>query len=284
MAAMPAFAADQPLPNWLSPLSESVAPRPLSNVDMLTGSLTSPGQSLGEWRGFYIGGQFGFSDANADFTNSTQAPIAYSLRQSTLEQEFSPSTWPVLGTAHHGATGFGGFVGYNFEYLSPNANVVFGFEANYDQAMLSINAPNSPISRITPTDSGGNYYVVNITGSGSVHDLNFGTLRARAGWELGHFLPYMFAGFALGRADVNITETTSGQQCDSTPVCTPFSFTGTAGKNGEWLYGYTAGAGLDFELTHNVFLRGEYEFVQFTKIAATPVYLNTFRVGGGIKF
>jgi outer membrane immunogenic protein len=242
-----------------------------------------------DWRGFYVGGQFGYSDASADFTNSTQAPIAYSLREATVESEFAPSDWPVLGTASHGATGFGGFVGYNTEYVSEYAKVVLGLEANYDQAMLSVVAPNSPISRITPDNS----YGVDITGSGTVTDLNFGTLRARVGWALGNFLPYAFAGVAIGSANVNIAETTVLEQnppssgaCTTlrSPPCSIFTFPGTAGKDGEWMYGGTVGAGLDVALTRNIFVRGEYEFVQFSSVAGMSVQVNTVRIGAGIKF
>jgi opacity protein-like surface antigen len=310
----PAFAADESALPSLLPITESAAPLPpsLRGLDAyeVTGSAPPPlapaptfadrfgllpgYQSVGpanfmNWRGFYVGGQFGYSDGSADFSKSTQAPIAYSLRELTLENEFAPSNWPVLGTANHGAAGFGGFVGYNTQF----EQFVLGVEANYDQASLSFYAPNSPIGRITPADSGGNNYLVTITGSGTITDLNFGTLRARAGWALGNFLPYAFVGVAIGRANVNITETTSGQQnppasgsCSSgsTPPCIAFSATGTAGTNSEWLYGGTIGAGLDVALTPNIFLRAEYEYIQFAPVASTIVSINTGRVGAGIKF
>ena len=240
------------------------------------------------WAGIYIGGQVSYSSAGGDFSKTTQAPLAYSLRELTLEAEQQPSSWPVLGQANHSATGFGGFVGYNTQF----ERLVLGVEANYDQANLSLIAPNSPISRLT--SAGGNTYAVTITGSGSVTNLDFGTLRARAGWALGNFLPYGFAGVAVGHANVNISATVSGtenpqnQPCTplgpATPSCVPFSFTGTAGKNGEWMVGFTVGAGLDVALTRNVFLRAEYEYVQFAPIANLVVDVNTVRGGLGIKF
>jgi outer membrane immunogenic protein len=291
-----------PLVTSAAPQSQSpVAPSPL-----VTGSVP-PSQSpvanefdvlappyrpltrLMDWGGFYVGGQFSYSDASADFTNSTQTPIAYSLRELVLESEFAPSNWPLLGAASHGAVGYGGFVGYNFPY----AQVVFGLEANYDQASLSVVAPNTPIARLVGPASNGDTYLVNITGTGSVTDLNFGTLRARAGWNFGNFLPYVFGGLAIGQANVNISETTSGQQnppavgpCSgaSTPPCTPFSFTGTAGRNSEWLYGAAGGVGLDVAVTRRIFLRAEYEYVHFTPVATVPIDINTIRVGAGIRF
>ena len=119
-------------------------------------------------------------------------------------------------------------------------------------------------------------------------------MRARAGWALGNFLPYAFTGLAVGHANVNIAATVSGtenpqnQPCTlsgpATPACVPFSFTGTAGKNGEWMYGFTFGGGLDVALTRNVFLRAEYEYVQFAPIANLVVDVNTVRGGLGVKF
>ncbi len=293
MVVTPAFAADQAALPWLPPLTENAAP-PTAFADDLGALLDTrsiqPRNSL-DWRGFYVGGQFGYSDASADFSSSTQAPLAYGLRELTLESQFTPSNWPVLGTASHGAAGFGGFVGYDTVYVTQNAKIVLGLEANYDQASLSIVAPNSPISRITPADSQGSNYLVNISGSGTVTNLDFGTLRARAGWALGNFLPYGFVGAAIGRADVNITAAFSGEQnpptsgtCASAPSCVPFSFTGSAGRDSEWLYGLTVGAGLEVALTHNIFLRAEYEYVQFQPVASTTVDINTVRAGAGIKF
>ena len=241
------------------------------------------------WAGFYIGGQVGYSSANTDFSNSTQDPLAFVLRELTLEAVQQPSSWPVLGSATHSHASFGGFVGYNTQY----EHLVLGVEANYNQANLSLTAPNFPISRLT--SAGGNTYLVNITGSGTVTDLNFATLRARGGWAMGNFLPYAFGGLAVGHDNMHISATVSGienpqnQPCTpfpapATPACVPFSFTGTAGKNGEWLYGFTVGAGLDVALTKNVFLRGEYEFVQFAPVDKVQISVNTVRGGVAFKF
>jgi outer membrane immunogenic protein len=237
-----------------------------------------------DWRGLYAGGQVSYSDAHTDFSASTQAPISFALRETDLEETFTPSNWSVLGSANHGGAGFGGFIGYNFEYLTPEMNVVLGFEANFDIASLSTFAPNSPITRTLPVDSAGNSYVVNITGGGQVSNLDFSTLRGRVGWGVGNFLPYAFVGFALGNANVGITETLSGAQCHIL-VCGPLGpYSATAGKDSEWLYGGTVGAGLDVAVSRNFFVRGEYEYVQFQPVSGTNTDINTVRLGGGIRF
>ena len=254
------------------------------DLSWLTGAQPAAPMNVNGWAGIYLGGQVSYSGAGGNFNNTTQGPVAFALRNTTLEEQVMPSNWQVLGQANHGATGFGGFAGYNTQF----ERLVLGVEANYDQANLSLIAPNSPISR--QTSAGGNTYNLTITGSGTVTDLNFGTLRARAGWALGNFLPYGFAGVAVGHANVNIAATVFGQE--NPPVgggaciapCVPFSFTGTAGKSGEWMVGFTFGGGLDVALTRNVFLRAEYEYVQFAPIANLVVDVNSVRGGLGVKF
>ena len=257
------------------------------DLSWITGAQPAAPMNVNGWAGIYLGGQVSYSGAGGNFNNTTQGPVAFALRNTTLEDQVMPSNWQVLGQANHGATGFGGFAGYNTQF----ERLVLGVEANYDQANLSLIAPNSPISR--QTSAGGNTYDLTITGNGSVTDLNFGTLRARAGWALGNFLPYGFAGVAVGHANVNIAATVSGienpqnRPCTPggpTPACVPFSFTGTAGKSGEWMVGFTFGGGLDVALTRNVFLRAEYEYVQFAPIANLVVDVNSVRGGLGVKF
>ena len=255
------------------------------DLSWLTGAQPAAPMNVNGWAGIYIGGQVSYSNAGGDFSKTTQAPLAFALRELTLENEQQPSSWPVLGQANHSAAGFGGFAGYNTQF----ERLILGVEANYDQANLSLTAPNSPISR--RVTAGGIPYDVTVTGSGSVSELNFGTLRARGGWALGNFLPYAFAGVAVGHANVNIVGTTFGVQnpplgcpAGTNPPCVPFSFTGTAGKNGEWMVGFTFGGGLDVALTRNVFLRVEYEYVQFAPIANLVVDVNTVRGGLGVKF
>jgi outer membrane immunogenic protein len=271
MFASPAFAADQPVLPWLPPVSETSAPLHPFGDEL-------PVVRHAGWEGFYIGAQIGYTYGSADFSKSTQAPVAYSLRNTTLEAEYMPSNLQVLGTGTRGVASFGGFIGYNFEYLTPNAKVIMGFEATYEQVGLSLYAPSTPITRVLADVAD----TVTISATGSATDLNYGTLRARAGWAAGNFLPYGFIGLALGRANVNIAETTV--VTENTAPFTAFPLPGTNGTNGEWLYGVTVGAGLDVALTPNLFLRGEYEYVQFQQVAGTTIELNTARFGAGFKF
>jgi outer membrane immunogenic protein len=276
MAVTPAIAADQPVLPLQPQLGGYAEPTP-AIVPVI---VTAP---FADWRGFYIGGLVSYSDVGADFSNATQGPIALSLQQTQVEAQFAPSSWQVLGSAFNGAAGFGGFAGYNAEYLSSYGKVVLGVEANYEHSMVSLVAPNTPISRLVTLNSG-TVDSVTITGAGTLANLDFATLRGRAGWDFNGLLPYMFAGLAVGNTNLNFTETTTLVQNVGTPTVQTFVFPGSAGRSSEWLWGYAVGAGLDVALTHNFFLRGEYEYVQFQPADNTVIEINSVRVGGGFKF
>jgi outer membrane immunogenic protein len=255
--------------------------------------LTEPRAPVGvpakyaDWRGLYAGGQVSYSDTHGDFSGATEAPIAFSLRELAVEQNNFVSQWPVLGTADHGGFGGGGFVGYNFEYLTPDLNVVVGFEANFNIASLSIFSPSTPISR-TVQDGIGDTDYVTITGGGQVSNLDWSTLRARVGWGIDRFLPYAFVGFALGNANVGATETVTLIQVPNTPNPLiprgPFVYSASVGKDSTWLYGVTAGVGLDIAVSRNFFVRTEYEYVQFQPESGVAIDINTVRLGGGVRF
>jgi hypothetical protein len=86
------------------------------------------------------------------------------------------------GTSEPGASGFGDFVGYNFQW----ENVIMGLELNCSHASLNANAPSSPLTRALV---GGIIESVTVNASGSLHISDFVTTRARFGWAIDNFLP-----------------------------------------------------------------------------------------------
>jgi outer membrane immunogenic protein len=84
------------------------------------------------------------------------------------------------GTSEPAAAGFGGFVGYNFQW----ENVIMGLELNYTHASLNANAPSSPLTRALV---GGIIESVTVNASGSLLISDFATTRAR--WAIDKFLP-----------------------------------------------------------------------------------------------
>jgi outer membrane immunogenic protein len=126
------------------------------------------------------------------------------------------------------------------------------------------------------------------------------TLRGRAGWATGNFLPYVFGGVAVGRMDVSrsvtsfvtkredvtttdffgVTTTTRG-----TPFFVPAqSQTLIEQRTNAFVAGWTAGLGMEYMLWSNVFLRGEWEYIKFLSVKNTVVEMNNLRAAIGYKF
>lgn len=258
------------------------APRALAaDLDVLRGSEPVGPAFFTNWTGFYVGGDVGVSDENADFSRATQPSIAFALRHTALENTSHPSELPVLGTADHATLSYGGFLGYNTQWQ----DLMVGVEANVLHTTAALTAPSSPIARSGLSDGQGNSYTVAIAGTGSMANLNYVALRGRAGLILGNFLPYGFIGAVVGMADVNITSTIRAF-CEpgSTATCSNFAVSSTDGRNSALLYGATAGAGLDYAFTQHFFMRGEVEYTRFAQFDNIALTVTSARIGAGFKF
>jgi opacity protein-like surface antigen len=134
-----------------------------------------------------------------------------------------------------------------------------------------------------------------VTSSASVAIHDIVTARARAGWTFDRFLPYGFAGVAVGRADVsrfatlgNSTETfiqTGPPQVINPPVCLCLPRDPQSQAQGGFAaYGFTVGLGMDVAVLNNVFVRGEWEFIEFPNVSDMRVSANSVRAAVGLKF
>ncbi len=125
--------------------------------------------------------------------------------------------------------------------------MVLGLEANYMHGNFG-GGDSGTMSRFF--DAGGytNYVTYGATSSFAIKDM--GSVRARAGWAWNCFLPYMFGGVSLGRADVLKSAMVSGTQVLIAPPNTvvPFSVSQTEGQSNRFIYGYAAGLGVDVML------------------------------------
>src|SRR5579863_1519270 len=257
-----------------------------ADLDILRGAEPVGPPTYTNWNGFYVGGQGTYASGGGNFAQATGPLISYLLRNTTVQQDFNISGWQVLGKSASATTGFGGFVGYNTQWT----NLILGFEANYTHAPWFGSASDTLARRM---DASGTTYNVSVTGTSSIQLNDYGTLRARAGYVMDNFLPYGFVGFAIGRANIMKSATVSDiETSDSTgnvigclggtlPAC---SLTDTDNRTNQFIYGYSAGLGMDWALTQNIFLRGEYEYIQFVNLGGLDLYLNNVRLGGGFKF
>jgi outer membrane immunogenic protein len=278
----PAFAADYDLPILRG--SEPVAP--VTTVGPAT---------FTRWSGFYFGGDFSYNFTQGDFSSATQPLLAFSLRNLTLEEEVQPSTIPVLGKGAANAFGGGGFLGYNTQWQ----DLIIGVEANYIHTNLNATATSSPLAGTSTSPSrvfsaGGASYNVALSGTGNLHLTDYTEARARAGYIVGNLLPYGFVGVVVGQASYSVTTLANVAQSTISPpvfpcidngsTCQNFAFSNSAGQSNALLYGFSVGGGLDWALTQNIFLRGEFEFVQFAPISNILVYIVDARAGVGFKF
>jgi opacity protein-like surface antigen len=261
-AAQGAYAADMP------------------DLPFLRGSLIPESTARVNWQGYYIGGQAGVGESDMNFTGATQSVAAHLLANTAIENSGNVSTWPVGGKTSNRGDGWGGFIGYNSQW----DDVVVGVELNYLHGKFGGSQTDS-MTRFF-TDSTGYTDSVTYQGTGTVSLSDIGTLRVRAGYAIGSFLPYMFGGVALGQADIIRSAHIYGTQVNAAaaPGFTnvPFDLSATDGKYSHLLYGYSAGVGVDVALMAGLFLRAEYQYVRFTSSIETDV--NTVHVGLGYKF
>jgi outer membrane immunogenic protein len=231
------------------------------------------------WAGTYIGGQFGGAASGTDFSGATRSLVAFLLRNTTIENENHVSNWTTLGKGDTTGMSYGGFVGFNMQWDA----AVLGIEANYNRTSLTMSA-NDTMRRLFATSDGYNNDVL-VDAASSIHITDYGTLRVRGGWAAGNFMPYAFVGFALGRADVTNSARVIAQGTSTSGRPPYFSDTTAAvTRTGDLAYGFATGLGVDFALMQNIFVRAEYEYVQFGEFNDLKTHIHTARIGGGIKF
>jgi outer membrane immunogenic protein len=245
------------------------------------------------WSGFYGGGQVGYSVAGVDFTGGVKSLVAHILRVTAIEQDQNISNWPLLGKKNPSGVSFGGFVGYNWQW----EDAVTGFELNYNRTSLSGLSSDS-LERVFIDNNQALpghtiQYDVTVVGAASARITDFGTFRLRGGWAAGRFLPYAFAGVAVGRADVVREATVSYVRTDFPPLTSPPTpptittfgpVTESDERRGAFAFGGAAGVGIDVALLPNVFLRGEWEWVQFAPLKGDHIHISTVRTALGLKF
>jgi outer membrane immunogenic protein len=243
-----------------------------------------------DWNGFIVGGHIGVGNSDSDFGNSTQDMVSYTLRNTTIENEQSPSSWTTLPSQIGHLTSYGGFVGYNTMW----GQILLGVEGAYNSVSSSASSASDSIGRQFTT-SDGFLNNVDIIANSSIKLNDYGTLRGRAGYAFGQFLPYATVGVAVGRFDYAVE---AAVYADGTPTSgssgAPFCLSGSYPncsfviqsdqKNDAIAAGLEVGLGMDVALTPNIFLRGEWEFIAFAPIHGINFNMNTARAGIGVKF
>jgi len=215
---------------------------------------------------------------------------------------------------HAGATrreglSFGAYAGVNYQF----DDTIIGVELDYTHFGVTGRAPHDSIGR-SIVSSNGYYRAIGLDGDASTRINDYATIRARFGYTLGDFMPYVTGGFAIGRAQ--ITDTVSIQHAEfdqatyranqaladkskavnvfnvgyaafnqndpsSSVLASPEVLTRSKEKI---VGGIAAGAGLEYAITPNLLLRAEYQYVLFNDFDGHKMNLNTVRGGAAVKF
>jgi outer membrane immunogenic protein len=253
----------------------------MPDLPFLRGSFTEGlSTSRVNWQGFYVGGQAGYGSSDAKFTGSNATMLAALLDHNVI-QEMQVSQWNLgLGGQSTRSSAFGAFAGYNSQW----DDVVVGLEVSYVHGKFggTSRATKELVSGSALSD--GFFHDVAVDSSASISISDMATFRARAAYAWGCFLPYMFGGFALGKADiarsVTVHDAVSGTiNGPFTPLAT---LNATDAVHNHLIYGYTAGLGVDVNLVGGLFMRAEWEYIRFTSQVDTNI--NTVRAGLGYKF
>ncbi|GJD81303.1 Outer membrane protein A [Methylobacterium gregans] len=259
-----------------------------------------------DWSGTYVGGHGGYTNAALGFKNVFQQMIYRDSHDTAGESTFGASTLLNARSQRIDGASYGAFAGFNVQY----GDVVFGLEGDYTWFGRTGTSSDS-LGRIKTT-ADGNLESVRLTGTSTTRIEDYGTVRGRVGYAYGSFLPYVTGGLAFGRMQINDNTSyrnfgynlttynanralTTGQPAYVTNFgYASFSQTNPDGSTPYTSYqserrskvvaGFALGAGLEYALTSNIILRGEYQYALFSDFGGHKANLSTIRGGAAVKF
>lgn len=232
----------------------------MPDLPILRGSFTDGlTNARPNWQGYYVGGQGDYGTITSKVSSTINSDL-----QSTFVTPGPAYNWQPLAAAQSSTAGYGVFAGYNGQW----DDVVLGIEANYIHGGFK-----STSSSTGQTFDNTNAIVATTKTSAVVGISDFGSLRARAGYAWGCFLPYVFFGGGIG------SQTVDRYALASPPSVQPAT---TFASKSKLVYGYSAGLGVDVMLVGGLFVRAEYEYQRVTSDIESNI--NTVRAGLGYKF
>jgi len=206
------------------------------------------------WTGLYLGLNAGYSWSSATTTTTTACePVGYYC---TIGGPAGLLNLPAIsadgsGAFHSNAFTGGAQVGYNWQ----SNNLVLGVEGDIESYRLKV---TTTVARPYPGNPGVTY----VEGTG-VSTNWLSTWRIRAGWANDKVLLYATGGLAL--ADLSVSDTFSDNDAAGA-----VGGSATTGLKAGW----TAGGGLEYALSRNWSVRGEYLYVDLGSVSATSTVTN----------
>lgn len=247
---------------------------------VLRGADYEPAQAEIDWNGGYFGGHAGYTTTSINFGPAGQSDLAQILRSTTIESEFNISTTNTLKPARPHDVSFGGFAGYNYQF----DDTVIGLEVDYTSVNQKGRSEDSLGRRVTLSSGTYDSYDISTIAHANLQD--YGTIRVRAGYTLGSFMPFVTGGLAVGRALVGNQVNVQVREYTDINHTNLVGFLDQSGGTIKEKYslGYAVGLGGDYLVTQNIFIRGEYQYLQFAKFGDVKINVNTVRGAVGIKF
>ncbi|MDQ0509507.1 outer membrane protein [Ancylobacter amanitiformis] len=216
------------------------------------------------WTGFYLGGNFGYGWGESSAPWRDYLNYKYlGWDQNSYGGAADPEGW------------FGGFqFGYNYQFAN---NVVLGAEADFQFGSITGNLDYFGV-RTSPGNFDQQF------GSIETEIESFGTVRARMGYAMDRFLPYVTGGLAWGNVKVS-----EGWNSYLNGNLQPLL--GGSNSASETLWGWTLGGGIEYAVTDNWTVKGEYLYTDLGDISwngstntRADVSLQTLKMGVNYKF
>jgi outer membrane immunogenic protein len=206
------------------------------------------------WTGFYIGGYGGGEVTHTSYNTLIGPPL-------TAFSHLTPADIAAVDaegsrTLNKGGFALGAEAGYNWQV----GMFVLGVET--DIGGITSSTRNVSLGFINGTGSGpGTFFASTL--AQRVNNALFGTVRGRLGITFDRILVYGTGGLAYTSGNYGFTYT---------DALFPAGGSAVSGNK----VGYAVGGGLEYALTNNVSIKGEFLYSQFGKVTATGQIVNFF--------
>jgi outer membrane immunogenic protein len=256
-----------------------------------------PASNSIDWNGFYLGGQVGYSQATNSGSESTNNPYLSLLGRGTAfaNSVRQPIEIPNGQGNQSNRVSLGVFAGYNIAY----EDIVIGFETDYSRGRLDGRRYGSGnIIGTSTTGSNTRVYSALATTERQYKLSDMGTIRGRVGYVWDNMMPYATVGIAWARASgsgnafidsntIAFDEYNSQGDLVRAGVADPGYVSPNeypARQRAKFHFGYALGAGLDFALSSNIFVRAEVMHTRFTDVGGFGIQINQAKVAAGVKY